>query len=118
MASPGTTHTLSMLLEPALLRQVQEASAARGASMAAWVREAVRRVTDDDFPVSWRAEQTGVRSHDSQTYGQRFMLRLDENTVQKLQDLVGQFAGHARRSFGSSSPRQQWRIFHQAGSWR
>jgi Ribbon-helix-helix protein, copG family len=90
MAVPETVHLLSMLLESALLQQVQEASAAQGASMAAWVREAVRRVTRDDFPEIWRAGVIGVRSHDSHTYGQRFMLRLDEITAQKLQELVEQ----------------------------
>jgi hypothetical protein len=44
MAIPGTGRTLSMLLEPDLLQQVQEAVAVYGASMAAWLREAVRRV--------------------------------------------------------------------------
>ena len=58
------------------------------ASMAAWLREAVRRVTRDDFPDSWRTGVIGGRSHDSQTYGQRFMLRLDESTSQKLQHLA------------------------------
>jgi hypothetical protein len=33
----------------------------------------------------------GVRSHDSQIYDQRFMLRLDETTGQKLKELVAQF---------------------------
>ena len=90
-AVPATVHTLSMLLEPELLQHVQEVAAVHGATVAAWVREAVRRITDDDFPESWRAEATHIRSHDSQTYGQRFMLRLDETTTQKLQEFVDQF---------------------------
>jgi hypothetical protein len=91
LAVPGTVRTVGMLLESELLRQVQEAAAVHGASMAAWLREAVRRVTIDDFPASWRAGVAGVQSHDSQTYDQRFMLRLDETTAQKLQQLVAQF---------------------------
>ena len=67
MAVPDTVHTLGMLLEPELLQQVQEVAVAHGASMAAWVREAVRRVTRDDFPESWRAEGIDGRSHDSHT---------------------------------------------------
>jgi predicted DNA-binding protein len=51
-AVPGTVRTVGMLLEPELLQQVQEAAAVYGASMAAWLREAVRRVTGDDFPDS------------------------------------------------------------------
>jgi predicted DNA-binding protein len=55
------------------------------------LRHALRQVTSEAFPESWRAGTAGVRSHDSQTYGQRFMLRLDESTSQKLQHLVEQF---------------------------
>jgi hypothetical protein len=51
----------------------------------------MRHVTAEDFPASWRVEVISVRSHDSHTYGQRFMLRLDETTAQKLQELVAQF---------------------------
>jgi predicted transcriptional regulator len=91
MAVPGTGRTLSMLLEPELLQQMQEAAAVYGASMAAWLREAVRRVTRDDLPDSWRTGVIGGRSHDSQTYGKRFRLRLDETTTQKLQEFVEQF---------------------------
>ena len=50
-----------------------------------------REVRIDDFPKSWHADQIGVRSHDLHTYGQRFMVRLDETTTQKLQQLVEQF---------------------------
>ena len=81
MTVPGTVHTAGMLLEPELLQQVQEAAAAHGATVAAWVRHAMREVTIEDFPASWQAGRIGVRSHDSHTYGQRFMLRLDETTA-------------------------------------
>jgi predicted transcriptional regulator len=90
-AVPGTVHTLSLLLELELLQQVQEAASAQGATVAAWVRQVMREVRSDDFPASWRAGVVVGRSHDSQTYGQRFMLRLDETTAQKLQELVAQF---------------------------
>ena len=84
-----------VLLEPELLQQVQEASAAHGATVAAWVRQALRQVTPDDFPRSWHAEAahgSRPRSHDSRYYDTRFMLRLDETTAQKLQHLVERFA--------------------------
>src|SRR4051812_45359117 len=84
---PGTVHTVAMLLEPNLLQQVQNAAVAHGTTVAAWVRHAIRQVTIEDFPESWRAGEIVIRSHDSQTYGQRFMLRLDETTTQKLQQL-------------------------------
>jgi predicted transcriptional regulator len=90
MAVPGTVCTVGMQLEPELLQQVQEAAAAHGATVAGWLRQAMREVTIDDFPATWRAGVAGVRSHDSQTYRQRFMLRLGERTSQKLQHLVEQ----------------------------
>jgi predicted transcriptional regulator len=87
MAAPGTVRMVGMLLEPELLLQVQKAAAVHSASMAAWLREAVRRVTGDDFPDSWHAEAAQDdqrRSHDSRRYGIRFMLRLDDETSNKL----------------------------------
>jgi predicted DNA-binding protein len=90
-AAPVTVHPLSLLLEPHLLQHVQEAASARGATVAAWVRQVMREVRSDDFPASWRTGVVVGRSHDSHTYGQRFMLRLDETTAQKLQALVAQF---------------------------
>jgi predicted transcriptional regulator len=89
-AVPGTVRPVGMLLAPELLQQVQEAAATHGATGAAWVRQMLREVRIDDFPESWRADQIDVRSHDSQTYRQRFMLRLGERTSQKLQHLVEQ----------------------------
>jgi predicted transcriptional regulator len=94
-AVPGTVRTVGMLLESELLQQVQEAAAAHGATVAAWIRHAIRQVSRADFPPSWHAEadQGGKpRSHDSHYYGTRFMLRLDETTAQKLQHLVERFA--------------------------
>ena len=93
-AVPDTVHMLGMLLEPELLHQVQAVAVAHGASMAAWVREAVRRVTGDDFPDSWHAEAAQDdqrRSHDSCRYGTRFMLRLDNETANKLGILIRTF---------------------------
>jgi hypothetical protein len=44
--------TVGMLLEPELLQQVQETAAAHGATVAAWVRHAMREATIEDFPES------------------------------------------------------------------
>jgi predicted DNA-binding protein len=88
---PAKVHLVPLLVEPELLQHVQEAAAAHGASVAAWVRSAMRQVSPEDFPASWHATMTDVRTHDSPTYGRRFMLRLDETTAQKLQALVAQF---------------------------
>jgi hypothetical protein len=51
----------------------------------------MRQVSPEDFPASWHATMTDVRTHDSPTYGRRFMLRLDETSARKLQALVAQF---------------------------
>ena len=80
-----------VLLEPELLQQVQDAATAHGVSVAAWSREAIRRVTADNFPASWRAQETAGRSHDSPYYGRRFMLRLDADTQTKLEALTQAF---------------------------
>jgi predicted transcriptional regulator len=77
-----------VLLEPELLQQVQHAAAAHGANMAAWLREAVRRVTTEDFPASWRAAATPGRSHESGYFRQKFGMRLDEVTSRKLEALT------------------------------
>ena len=88
---PASTHLVPMLLEPMLRQQVQDAAAAHGVSMAAWVRQAMRQVTRADFPPSWRAGETPPRSHESGHYGTRFMLRLDDQTSRKLATLVQTF---------------------------
>ena len=80
-----------VLLEPKLFQQVQEPAAAHGVSMAAWVREAVRRVSVDDLPASWRTDETVGRSHDSGFYDRKYQLRLDEATSHKLEALTRTF---------------------------
>jgi predicted transcriptional regulator len=90
-AVPGTVRTVGMLLEPELLQQVQEAAAVHGATIAAWLRQAMRRVTIEDFPKSWRAEEIVIRSHDSGYDQRRFMLRLDDETSKKLDTLTRGF---------------------------
>jgi predicted transcriptional regulator len=90
-SSPASMHLVPVLLEPTLQQQVQDAAAAHGVTAAAWLRQALRQVTIGDFPDSWRAGETTPRSHDSGYYGTRFMLRLDETTISKLQHLVEHF---------------------------
>ena len=93
-AVPGTVRTVGMLLEPKLLQQVQEGAAVHGATVAAWLRQAMRQVTPEDFPGSWQAEDVqdrSPRSHDSRQYRTRFMLRLDDETSEKLDTLTRGF---------------------------
>jgi predicted DNA-binding protein len=80
-----------VLLEAELLQQVQDAAAVHGVSMAAWLREAIRRITTDDFPASWRAAETPGRSHESGHYHRKFGMRLDEVTAHKLETLTHTF---------------------------
>jgi hypothetical protein len=51
----------------------------------------VRQITITDFPASWQEATPRERSHDSRTYTERFMLRLDEPSQTTLQQLVTQF---------------------------
>ena len=51
----------------------------------------VRQITLADFPASWQEATPEERSHDSRTYGTRFLLRLDEPSQTKLQQLLKQF---------------------------
>jgi hypothetical protein len=51
----------------------------------------VRQMTIACFPASWQEARPGERLHDSRTYSTRFMLRLDEPSETKLQQLVKQF---------------------------
>jgi hypothetical protein len=80
-----------VLLEPELHLRAREAAAAHGVSMAAWLREAMRRITADDFPASWRTAETPGRSHESGYYHRKFGMRLDEVTSRKLEAFTRTF---------------------------
>jgi predicted transcriptional regulator len=74
-----------------LQERVEKAAITAGVKMAPWLRHMVRQITIADFPRSWQEERSPGRSHDSRSYGTRFMLRLDEPSQTKLQQLVKQF---------------------------
>jgi predicted transcriptional regulator len=80
-----------VLLEPELLQQMWDAAAAHHASVAAWMRQAMRNVTMADFPARWLAGETARRSHESGHYRRRFMLRLDDETSHELETLIRTF---------------------------
>jgi predicted transcriptional regulator len=86
---------VAVLLERELLRHVQDAAAAHGTSIAAWLREAIRRVTADDFPASWRVGDAASRSHDSGYFDRKYQLRLDEASSAKLGWLAEHFDASA-----------------------
>jgi hypothetical protein len=75
----------------ALHARVEKAATAAGMNIAPWLRHMVRQMTMADVPASWQAARSEQRSHNSQTYGRRFMLRLDDPSQTKLQQLVEQF---------------------------
>jgi hypothetical protein len=50
------------------------------------------RTRETRWPNSWQAATPSERSHDSPTYTQRFMLRLNHTSSLKLQELVDRFA--------------------------
>jgi predicted transcriptional regulator len=91
---PDRPQLVHMLVEPDLLHQVQEAAESHSVTVAAWLRQAMRQVTHKDFPPSWHAEAARggrPRSHDSRYYGQRFMLRVDDETSTELGTLMQTF---------------------------
>jgi predicted transcriptional regulator len=89
--SPGPVHHLYFYVASELYEHVQQAAAAAGVKTAPWLRHMVRQVTIQDFPASWQVATPRERSHDSRTYTTRFMLRLDESSQTKLQQLITQF---------------------------
>jgi hypothetical protein len=88
---PTAVRPVTLLMDPERCHQVQDAAAAHGVSMAAWLRQAMRQVTPEDFPASWRAGEIAGRSHESGYYHSRLMLRLDGATQRKLETLMRTF---------------------------
>jgi predicted HicB family RNase H-like nuclease len=114
---PASPRLVPMLLEPALHQQVQGAAAAHGVSVAAWLRHAMHEVSDEDFPASWRAEETAPRSHESGHLARKFMMRLDQETSTKLEVLTQTFHRSAaeviRQLIAQATPEdfpQNWQL--------
>jgi predicted DNA-binding antitoxin AbrB/MazE fold protein len=74
----------------------------------------IRQVTIQDFPASWQEATPHERSHDSRTYTERFMLRLDTTSSLKLQELVHRFdvpkAARARFTNGVLEPLERFDV--------
>jgi hypothetical protein len=87
----GPVRHLYLYVEAALHERVEKAAAAVGVKVAQWLRYMVRQMTIVDFPASWQEARSEEQSHDSGTYGTRFMLRLDEPSETKLDQLVKRF---------------------------
>jgi predicted DNA-binding protein len=90
--SPGPVRHLHLYVPSELHEHVQKAATAAGLKAAPWLRHMVRQVTIQDFPASWQEATPRERSHDSHTYTERFMLRLDEPSQTRLQQLITQLS--------------------------
>jgi predicted transcriptional regulator len=87
----GPVRHLYLYVASTLHGRVEQAATAAGVKTAPWLRHMVRQMTTEDFPASWQGARSEKRSHDSRTYGRRFMLRLDDSTSEKLDDLSTHF---------------------------
>ena len=70
---------------------MHEAADAHGIRVAVWLRQAMRQVTLEDFPASWRAGDMASRSHASGYDDRTCGLRLDEVTSRTLETLTQTF---------------------------
>jgi predicted transcriptional regulator len=87
----GPARHLYLYVASDLYARVEKAAAASEMKIAPWLRHMVRQITITDFPASWQEARSEKRPHDSHIYGTRFMLRLDDPSQTKLQQLVKQF---------------------------
>jgi predicted transcriptional regulator len=90
--SQGPVRHLHLYVPSDLHEHVQKAATAAGLNTAPWLRHMIRQITIADFPASWQEATPRERSHDSPTYTTRFMLRLDEPSQAKLQQLITQLS--------------------------
>jgi hypothetical protein len=81
---PDRPRPVRMLVDPGLPQRVQDAAAAHGVSVAAWLRQAMRQVTPADFPAGWRAGEVARRSHASGDDHRTCGLRSEEGTSRTL----------------------------------
>jgi hypothetical protein len=87
----GPVRHLHLYVESKLHERIEKEVIAAGVKIAPWLRHMVGQITMTDFPRSWQEERSPGRSHDSRSYGKRFMLRLDEPSQTTLQQLGKQF---------------------------
>ena len=121
-ASQGPVRHLSLYVASELHEQVEKAATAVGVKTAPWLRHMVRQITIADFPASWQEATPRERSHDSLTYTERFMLRLDEPSQTKLQQLTKQFGASKaeiiRHLIAQATPEDFPRSWHMKASER
>jgi predicted DNA-binding protein len=114
--SPGPWRHLYVYVPCELHERVQNTATTAGVKTAPWLRQMVRQITITDFPASWQDARPAERSHDSRTYGTRFMLRLDDPTQEKLEDLSTHFETSAaeiiRHLIAQATPEDFPRSWH------
>jgi hypothetical protein len=86
----GPVRHLHLYVSSDLHEHVEKATVAAGLKIAPWLRHMVRQISITDFPASWQEATPRERSHDSPIYTARFMLRLDERSETKLEQLIKQ----------------------------
>jgi hypothetical protein len=82
---------LSLYVDSELYEGVEKAAIGVWMKIAPWLGHMARQMTIADFPAGWQEATSQERSHDSCTYATRLMLRRDETSQTKLQQLVKQF---------------------------
>jgi hypothetical protein len=87
----GPVRHLYLYVASDLYERVKKVTTVAGVNIAPWLRSVVRQITTTDFPVSWQEAKSAERSHDSRTYGNRFMLRLNNALSRKLQEMGDRF---------------------------
>ena len=120
--SPAQVRHLHLYVPSELHEQVEKAAVAAGVKTAPWLRHMVRQITIEDFPASWQEATPRERSHDSPTYTERFMLRLDEPSQTKLQQLIKKFgtsqAAIIRHLLAQAKPEDFPKSWHMKASER
>jgi hypothetical protein len=89
--SQGPVYHLHLYVASELHERVEKAAATAGMKAAPWLRHMLRQVTITDFPTSWQEALPGTHSHDSRIYDRHFMLRLNEPSQTKLEELSTHF---------------------------
>jgi hypothetical protein len=77
---PAAVRLVHMLVGPALVPHVQTAADQQKVRAAVYWHQALRLITPEDLPPSWRAGEITGRSHASGHDRRRVMLRLDGAT--------------------------------------
>jgi hypothetical protein len=123
--SHGPVRLLYCYVASELHEQVEQAASAAGVKTAHWLRSMVRQIGVADFPTNWQEATPRERSHDSRIYGTRFMLRLDEPSQTKLDQLIKQFGASKaeiiRHLIAQATPEafpQSWHMRAVEHCWR